>query len=157
MNDQEIHDLKKTRELIKAVKSVCESKPQLDDADVRGIIYMMRDAAERVSRTLRDTLPPEQDERRTLQSAERIAQLTAHRAVGNQEQDAANGKLAGYCAVCQVPWPCDIAKPRSYVIVENPVKCWKCKIRPQLNPTVGLCAECNGLASAEPANNKLTR
>ena len=37
-------------------------------------------------------------------------------------------------------------------IVENPEWCWKCKIRPQLNPTVGLCAECNGLAPAEPAN-----
>lgn len=43
---------------------------------------------------------------------ERVAQLIAHRAIGNQEQDAINGKLAGYCAVCQVPWPCDIAKPR---------------------------------------------
>lgn len=43
---------------------------------------------------------------------ERTAELTAHRACGNQEQDAANGKLAGYCVVCQVPWPCDTAKPR---------------------------------------------
>jgi hypothetical protein len=34
----------------------------------------------------------------------------AHRAVGNQEQDMQNGKLAGYCIVCQVPWPCDTAK-----------------------------------------------
>jgi hypothetical protein len=40
-----------------------------------------------------------------------VALLTAHRACGNQEQDAANGKLAGYCVVCQTPWPCDYAKP----------------------------------------------
>jgi hypothetical protein len=45
---------------------------------------------------------------------ERIAELTAHRACGNQEQDTQNGKLAGYCVVCQVPWPCEIAKPRSF-------------------------------------------
>lgn len=45
---------------------------------------------------------------------ERIAVLTAHRAIGNQEQDSGNGKLAGYCAVCQVPWPCEYAgKPTS--------------------------------------------
>lgn len=44
--------------------------------------------------------------------AERIAQLTAHRACGNQEHDAANGKLAGFCVVCQVPWPCEIAALR---------------------------------------------
>lgn len=35
--------------------------------------------------------------------------LIAHRAVGNQEQDVANGKLSGYCLVCQVPWPCQFA------------------------------------------------
>lgn len=34
------------------------------------------------------------------------AQFIAHRAVGNQEQDLSNGKLAGYCLVCQTPWPC---------------------------------------------------
>lgn len=39
-----------------------------------------------------------------------IASALAHRAVGNQEQDVQNGKLAGYCIVCQVPWPCDTAK-----------------------------------------------
>lgn len=44
---------------------------------------------------------------------ERIAELTAHRACGSQEQDPQNGKLAGYCVVCQTPWPCEIAKPRS--------------------------------------------
>lgn len=49
--------------------------------------------------------------------AERIAQLSAHRAFGNQEQDPANGKLAGYCAVCQVPWPCAIAKPKEIKVV----------------------------------------
>lgn len=41
--------------------------------------------------------------------AERIAQLLAHRACGNQEQDTQNGKLAGYCVVCQIPWPCSYA------------------------------------------------
>lgn len=43
---------------------------------------------------------------------ERVAQLIAHRACGNQEQDAENGKLSGYCVICQVPWPCEIAKPQ---------------------------------------------
>lgn len=43
---------------------------------------------------------------------ERVAILTAHRACGNQEQDPQNGKLAGYCVICQVPWPCDFAKPK---------------------------------------------
>lgn len=44
---------------------------------------------------------------------ERVAQLTAHRAVGNQEQDLDQGKLAGYCLVCQVLWPCETAKPQA--------------------------------------------
>jgi hypothetical protein len=43
---------------------------------------------------------------------ERIAELTAHRACGNQEQDTQNGKLGGYCVVCQVPWPCSYALPK---------------------------------------------
>lgn len=35
-----------------------------------------------------------------------------HRAVGNQEQDIANGKLAGFCILCQVPYPCEyVGKP----------------------------------------------
>jgi hypothetical protein len=50
---------------------------------------------------------------------ERVAQLIAHRAVGNQEQDPQNGKLAGYCVVCQVPWPCDTAKPKMFAKVLN--------------------------------------
>ena len=41
--------------------------------------------------------------------SERVAQITAHRAVGNQEQDLGNGKIAGYCAVCQTVWPCAYA------------------------------------------------
>lgn len=46
--------------------------------------------------------------------AERVAVLTAHRACGNQEQDLQNGKLAGFCVVCQIPWPCEYAgKPTS--------------------------------------------
>lgn len=40
---------------------------------------------------------------------ERVAQLIAHRAVGNQESDPQNGKIPGYCAVCQVPWPCPVS------------------------------------------------
>ena len=50
---------------------------------------------------------------------ERVAQLTAHRACGNQEQDADNGKLAGYCVVCQVPWPCAIAAVLSPIAALN--------------------------------------
>jgi hypothetical protein len=46
-----------------------------------------------------------------LEAADRVAQLLAHRACGNQEQDVQNGKLAGYCVICQVPWPCDVARP----------------------------------------------
>ena len=40
---------------------------------------------------------------------ERVAQITAHRACHNQEQDLPNGKVAGYCIVCGVPWPCQYA------------------------------------------------
>lgn len=43
---------------------------------------------------------------------ERTAQLVAHRACIGIEHDPANGKLHGYCVVCGVPWPCDIAKPK---------------------------------------------
>lgn len=44
-----------------------------------------------------------------LRICERTAQLLAHRACGNQEQDVQNGKIAGYCIVCQTPWPCEFA------------------------------------------------
>lgn len=44
--------------------------------------------------------------------ARMTAQFAAHRAVGNQEQDIQNGKIAGYCAVCQIPWPCEYTEPR---------------------------------------------
>lgn len=40
---------------------------------------------------------------------ERTAQLTAHRACCNEEHDPGNGKLAGFCVVCGVPWPCEYA------------------------------------------------
>jgi DNA repair exonuclease SbcCD ATPase subunit len=43
---------------------------------------------------------------------ERVAQLTAHRACCGTEHDATNGKLHGYCVVCGVPWPCEIAAIR---------------------------------------------
>ena len=39
-----------------------------------------------------------------------VAAATAHRACHNQEQDLGNGKLAGYCIVCGIPWPCETAK-----------------------------------------------
>ena len=42
---------------------------------------------------------------------ERVAQITAHRACHNQEQDLPNGKVAGYCIVCGVPWPCQYSGP----------------------------------------------
>ena len=42
---------------------------------------------------------------------ERVAQLIAHRAVHAAEHDPANGKLHGFCLVCGVPWPCDVAAP----------------------------------------------
>ena len=40
---------------------------------------------------------------------ERTAQLLAHRACLGVEHDPVNGKLHGYCVVCGVPWPCEIA------------------------------------------------
>lgn len=46
----------------------------------------------------------------TTQFDERVAQLTAHRVITNEEHDALNGKQAGFCAVCAIPWPCEIAK-----------------------------------------------
>lgn len=39
-----------------------------------------------------------------------LAAALAHRACGNQENDLDNGKLAGYCIVCQIPWPCETAQ-----------------------------------------------
>jgi hypothetical protein len=44
---------------------------------------------------------------------ERTAQLSAHRACCGTEHDPANGKLHGYCVVCGVPWPCEVAALRS--------------------------------------------
>ncbi len=41
--------------------------------------------------------------------AERIAQITAHRACGGEEHDPINGKIHGCCIVCVVPWPCEYA------------------------------------------------
>lgn len=41
-----------------------------------------------------------------------------HRAVGNQEQDVANGKIAGYCLLCQKPYPCEYIKSPA-LIAEN--------------------------------------
>lgn len=41
--------------------------------------------------------------------AERVAQLTAHRACGGIEHDPMQGKFHGYCVVCLIPWPCEYA------------------------------------------------
>jgi len=30
-------------------------------------------------------------------------------------------------------------------LIEQTTLCWRCKSRPQLNPTVGMCAECNDI------------
>lgn len=58
--------------------------------------------------------PPRQEVWHTYPSdqtiAEAIASAVAHRACTNSEQDPRNGKLAGYCVVCGVPWPCETAK-----------------------------------------------
>ena len=54
---------------------------------------------------------------------ERVAQLIAHRACGNQEQDTQNGKLAGYCVVCQTPWSCDVAKTKGVASPSNADLC----------------------------------
>lgn len=56
--------------------------------------------------------------RREVFGLQMIAAATAHRACGNQEQDAQNGKLAGYCIVCQVPWPCETAQ--SFIFKSEP-------------------------------------
>lgn len=45
--------------------------------------------------------------------AERVSQLIAHRAVHSAEHDPAHGMIHGYCAVCGIPWPCEIAVPKS--------------------------------------------
>lgn len=42
---------------------------------------------------------------------ERAAQLLAHRATHAAEHDPENGKIHGFCIVCGVPWPCEIAQP----------------------------------------------
>lgn len=62
----------------------------------------------------KDTLTAALAQKETSDSIARLtAQFAAHRAIGNQEQDTANGKLAGYCAVCQVVWPCEFARTAS--------------------------------------------
>jgi hypothetical protein len=40
---------------------------------------------------------------------ERVAQITAHRPITNEEHDGTVGLLAGYCVVCRTPWPCEYA------------------------------------------------
>lgn len=41
---------------------------------------------------------------------EHIAIITAHRPCHSAEHDPVNGKLHGYCIVCGIPWPCEIAR-----------------------------------------------
>jgi hypothetical protein len=48
----------------------------------------------------------------TTPDPERMAQIQAHRACTGEEHDVANGKIHGFCVVCAVPWPCEVAKPR---------------------------------------------
>jgi hypothetical protein len=71
-----------------------------------------------------------------------LAEKLAHRAVGNQEQDACNGKLAGHCIVCQTPWPCEYAKPEVF-IPDSPMQqeCWNCGCR--YDYILTLCPNCN--------------
>ena len=41
---------------------------------------------------------------------ERLAQIIAHRPCTNEEHtDGQNGKIAGFCLVCNIPWPCEYA------------------------------------------------
>lgn len=42
--------------------------------------------------------------------ANKIAACAAHRACCGCEDDQANGKLHGYCVVCGVVWPCEVAQ-----------------------------------------------
>ena len=39
-----------------------------------------------------------------------IATAAAHRICCSEEHDPANGKLAGFCVVCGLPWPCETAE-----------------------------------------------
>ncbi|MBP1626917.1 MAG: hypothetical protein H6Q00_1392 [Holophagaceae bacterium] len=39
-----------------------------------------------------------------------LAAALAHRACCNEEHDPEHGKIAGFCVVCGVPWPCETAK-----------------------------------------------
>ena len=40
----------------------------------------------------------------------KLAACLAHRSCLNEEQDPQNGKLAGFCVVCGVLWPCETAE-----------------------------------------------
>lgn len=40
---------------------------------------------------------------------EQLALVLAHRGCCNEEHDPAAGKIAGFCVVCGVPWPCQVA------------------------------------------------
>lgn len=40
---------------------------------------------------------------------ERIAQLVAHRICHAAEHDPIHGRIHGYCIVCGIPWPCEVA------------------------------------------------
>lgn len=57
MTDQEIHDIEKVREFIEHVNETLTAKNPLEESDIRGMQYMLRDASERCQRTLRDPGP----------------------------------------------------------------------------------------------------
>lgn len=91
---------------------------------------------------------------------ERVAVLIAHRQVGNQEHDAQNGKLAGYCVVCQIPWPCEYAyvPPQSKRIAELTAENEKLKAcRPIIDEGYRLnSSELDRLINEAPAASELS-
>ena len=56
---------------------------------------------------------------------ERIAQLTAHRVCCGIEHDPSKGKLHGFCVVCGVPWPCEVARTPQRAVDEATVKAFE--------------------------------
>lgn len=89
-----------------------QRKEQLNEKGLTAYFEQMANADGRVETTVQwlveISLLIQSDVEKRLKH-DHAAQMIAHRAVGNQEQDADNGKLAGYCLVCQIPWPCAYA------------------------------------------------
>jgi hypothetical protein len=84
--------------LVIAVNQPDQHGPLMHRKDVKRVLMALAESQRRVA---------------ALEGAqgERVAQLVAHRACLGTEHDPASGKIHGYCVVCGVPWPCDIAKP----------------------------------------------